>query len=65
MSAFRVVEVCCDGPPDGVCKQAAARANYGTAEGVRATLREEGWKVGLNGGYDRCPECQERTKPTK
>ena len=31
-----------------------------SARGVRAELRELGWRTALEGGRDLCPECAER-----
>jgi hypothetical protein len=58
-----LVEVICDGPDrQAECPDSAARAAYGTGREVRATLRDDGWMVGLLGGFDMCPTCQPARK---
>lgn len=51
----RVVYVTCDAC--GENDTADSADERATATEQRAELREAGWKVGLPGGRDLCPEC--------
>jgi len=49
MSAYRIVEVECDG-----CREAESELHLSIAQ-LRALLKEQGWK--RRNGEDMCPRC--------
>jgi hypothetical protein len=64
VSVLQLVEVSCDGRPldsGGIedCPDSSGWSGYGTAAELRARMRDDGWAVGLPGGFDRCPNCRD------